>query len=105
MHNFEFVKGLESADGLHEVGPALLFGDGGAGLLTLFNFVEEVAPVSVLHDDAEGGGGVLEKGFLVADDVLLLDGGEDAHLVEGVLLLFFGKFSHFDLGTQEIVSK
>jgi len=39
----------------------------------------------------------LDEGLLVADDVRALDGGEDADLVEGVLLLLLRQVRHLHL--------
>lgn len=39
---------------------------------------------------------LVEEGLLVLDHVLGADGGEDADLVEGVLLFLFAEVLHFD---------
>ena len=57
----------------------------------------EVSAVGELDDDAEGGGLGVEEGLLVLDDVVAGDGGEEAHLVERVLLLLVLEAAELDL--------
>ena len=39
----------------------------------------------------------VDEGLMVGADVLVLDRGEDSHLVERILFLFVGEFAHLDL--------
>ena len=39
----------------------------------------------------------VDEGLMVGTDVLVLDRGEDSHLVERILFLFVGEFAHLDL--------
>lgn len=38
----------------------------------------------------EGLGGLIDKGFFVADDIDMSDGGKDSYLIECILFFFVG---------------
>ena len=97
MADLLVVESLEAAEGLDHVGPELFVGEASFLGLVLLDLVEEVASLRKFHDDNERVGGVVEEGFFVGDDVYVVDGGEDADLVDGVLLFFFAEFVHADL--------
>lgn len=52
----------------------------------------QVAIIRILHHDAKRGSALLEKRLFVTGDVLVLERGEDAHLVDRVVLLLRCKF-------------
>lgn len=53
MQNFSVVECPESADYLDEDVPDLLLLDVGFSLLVITDFLENIAVVSVLHDEAQ----------------------------------------------------
>ena len=55
----------------------------------------------------EGVGERVDEGFFVTDDVGVVDGGQDTHLVEGVLALFLVEVDEFDFfhGVGEVVGQ
>ena len=50
----------------------------------------EIASVRILHHDAKGVRFLLEEGFLISSDVLVVDRREDSNLVYGVFFFFPG---------------
>ena len=64
---------LQASDNLNEKGPKLLLREEGLLSFVGSDQLQEVSPISVLHDDAEAGGLILEESFLVPNDVGVLD--------------------------------
>ena len=95
--NFEIMEGFETSDDLNEEVPDLLFREGTVGLFVIVNEHQEVATVSVLHHDAQTTSLVLKESLLVANHIRVVDRGENAHLIERILLLFGTELSHLDL--------
>ena len=62
----------------------------------IVNDHKEVTAVCILHDDAQTAGVVLEEGLFVANDVRMAHRGQDADLIECVLFLLRGEFSHLN---------
>jgi len=75
------VQSFEPAHDLNEVVPYLGLRKLESLPLLVIDQLEHVAAIRVLHDDAEAVGGVLEEGLLVANDVDVVDGSEDADFV------------------------
>ena len=57
---------------------------------------EEITTVSELHHNTQTACIVLKECLFVANDVWMVHGCEDAHLVQSVLLFFGGKLAHLD---------
>ena len=93
MADFEVVEGLETSDDLNEEVPDLALGKVGVVLLVLVDHLEEIAAVCVLHNDTEAH--VLKEVLLVTDHIGMVDRGEDANFVQGVLFFFAGELAHF----------
>ena len=110
MHNIQVMHGLESLDHLDKDAPNKVFFEAfilhirlryrrPLPLQTLHDLPIKVTHVYQFHDDAERFGLLVDEGFLVADDVCVVDGGEDADFVDGVLLLLIGQIfqgDHFE---------
>ena len=73
--------------------------------LVVSDLLEQVSIVSVLHDDAEllvkgkyflpeGGRRLVNEGFLVGDDVSVVDGCENPHFVQSVFFLLIRQLLH-----------
>lgn len=80
---------------LDEYAPDDVFREGGQRFFVLLDFLKEIAIVHVLHHDTKVVG--FNERLLEADDMLCFHRGEDAHLCQCVLLLFFAEVGHFDL--------
>lgn len=87
VQDVDLVEGLESAGHLDEGLPELGLIEVRGPLEMLVDLLLDVARICQLHDDAEGLRAVVEEGVAVVDDIGVGDGGEDAHLVQRVLLL------------------
>lgn len=66
-------------------------------LLFLLDEARQIAPVSELHEYAEGATELFEEGRLVADDVGGVDRGEESDFVECIILFSCVELHHFDL--------
>lgn len=97
MTDLEVVEGLKSSDNLDEVVPDCPFAKVFFELLFMLNFIQNVATICMLKHNAQLISSVLEEGLLVADDVGMVDGRENADLVKRILLFLPGQFLHFDL--------
>lgn len=75
--------------------PDGVFWKAGSSLFVLFDLLEEVSVVHILHHDAKVVG--FNESFLEGNDVLVLHGSEDAHLRQCILLLFVGEGLHLHL--------
>ena len=82
------MQSLEAPDNLDEDVPDLLLLDVGLSFLVTANLLEHIAVVGVLHHEAKAGAALVDEGFFVRDHVLVDDACQNAHLVQGVLLLF-----------------
>lgn len=91
MVDVELVECLESLDDLDEDPPDVVFGEEFCLLLLFDDLLVEVSIVGVVHHDAETVGGRVDEGLLVPDNVGVLDRGQDAHLVECVVLLLLAQ--------------
>lgn len=91
------MQGFEASNNLDEDVPDLLLFDVGLSFLVTANLLEDVAIVSVLHDEAQAGAGFVDESFLIGDHILLRDTRQDAHLVQGIFLLFLGQVKHLNL--------
>ena len=101
----EVMKGLEPANDLDKEVPNLLFSETCIALLMVIDHHEQVSSVCVFHDDAESVRLVLEEGLLVADDIGVVHGCQNADLIEGILFFFGGEFAHFDFfhGIDDVI--
>ena len=97
MQNFASVKRPKPSQNLDEDIPDLLFFDVGFAALVTANFLENVPVVSVLHDEAETAGGLVNKSLLEADNVRVLDAGQYPHFIKGIFLFFIGETHDLDL--------
>ena len=53
--------------------------------------LEDIPALKTLRNDAEAIGQLIEEGIFVRKDEGILDTGEDAHLIQTICQLFFGK--------------
>lgn len=90
MANFEVVQSLEATDDLDEVMPNHFFTESGIWFLFQVDELKNVATIGIFHDDAKRVGSVFKKGFFVANDIGMIDGCEDADLVESIFFFFTG---------------
>lgn len=67
------VEGLESAHDLDEHVPDFLLLDVGLTLLIVADFLEDVTVVGILHDEAEGGGRLVDEGVPIGNHVGVVD--------------------------------
>ena len=101
MQDIELVQTLEPHDNLNEYPPNVLLLKCGVGLLLLYYFLVEVTIVRELHNNATLWK-ILPKGIrfnecmFVSHDVRAFHGGQDTHLVQGILLFLLGQIVHFD---------
>jgi hypothetical protein len=71
----------------------------------LHDLLKHVSAIGQLHHDTGGEqrdlpqtlGGFVEECFFVLDDVGVLDGGQNAHFINGILQLFVTELIKFDL--------
>jgi hypothetical protein len=103
MKNSQGMQLFEALNNLHKQVPNDLFSEELILFFAVLNLKPEILIVGQLHYYAiwvnwvpEGFGGLVDKGLLVADDVHVADWGQDADLVQGVLLLFGGQVYYFD---------
>jgi len=82
------MQGLESSEHVDDVPPDEALRDVAALLAVAVDFLEYIASSGVLHDYAQRLLLLIVEGLLVADDVGAVDRGEDADLVESVLLFY-----------------
>lgn len=67
------MEGLKASHNLYEIVPDLLLIHLGSVLLVLLDHLEQVAVVSVFHDDAEVAGGRLKESVFVPNNVRMLN--------------------------------
>jgi len=82
VQNVLAVQVLQPHANLHQVAPNCVFRDVCILPLCFLDSAIDVTPFSELHDDEESI--TLNERFAVADDVLMLNGCQDANLVDGV---------------------
>lgn len=97
MQYFTVVQSLQASNNLNEDVPDLLLLDVGLSFLVTANLLEDVAIVSILHDEAQAGAGLVNESLFVCDDVRLENTCQDAHLVQGVFLFFLRQVKHLNL--------
>ena len=67
------VEGPQSADNLYKHIPDFLLFDVGLSLLIVAYFLEDVAIVSVLHYEAQTGGGLVDKSVSVGNNIRVVN--------------------------------
>ena len=87
MHDFLLVQGGKTADHLVKDAPDVLFFHVPHSFLVLVDLALQVASVGVLHHDAQRAAALLEESLFVGCHVLVLDGGQDSDLVDGIVFL------------------
>jgi len=88
MQDAAHVERPQPSHDLNEDIPDLLLLNIGLSFLIVADFLEDVAVVSILHDQAQTRRGLVDKCVAIGNHVGVIDGGEDAHLVQGVFLFF-----------------
>ena len=105
MKNFTGVKDVEGSDHLQEDSPNSVFVNRRVGFLVANNLLVEVFAICEVHNQTEEG--VFEESLLVTDDGLMLNRGQDSHLVKGTFpfLLAEGAHLYFFEGVDAAVRK
>ena len=105
MHHIEVVEGFEATEDLYEHVPDLPLREKLLALLVPHYLLEEVAVVRVLHDNAESVERGVDEDLLVGDDVMVLDAGQDTHLIDCICPLFVVELVDLNLleGIRSIV--
>ena len=85
------MQSSESLDDREEDEPDICLVEEGLLLLVDYDLLEQVAAVRVLHHDAERVGVVVDEALAVGDHEGASDRSQNAHLAQGVLLLFVGQ--------------
>lgn len=83
---------------MDQCSPDFFFFVFGAVLEVLLVSFEDVSALCELHYDAERARSIIVEGFLVADDVLVIVGGQNSDLVECVITLLFLHCADLHLG-------
>ena len=84
------MQDVECSDHLDENGPDGWLINRLLLLLMFNNFLVEILIVRILHHQAETRSLIFKKGFFVTDNGFVIDRGQNADLVQGVLL-FLGR--------------
>jgi hypothetical protein len=87
------MQRLQPDDHLIEYAPNLLLLHVLVPFFEVVNFGLQVAPVRELHHYAQCLCAFLKESLFVAYDIRVLNGCEDSHLVQGVLLLFLAELA------------
>lgn len=88
------MKRLQASYCLHKVVPNLLFSKFLARFLLLFDGLKQVTSISNLHDDAEAAILRIKESIFVANDIWMIDTGQNTNFIKGVLLLFLRELAH-----------
>lgn len=94
VDDLPIVECLQTLHHLVEDGPYILLLGKLAGLLSIVNLRLQIAIITVLHDNVETLGVLLVEGLVVACHIRVPDGRQNAHFVQGVLLLFGSELQH-----------
>jgi hypothetical protein len=94
------MKSLETDDNLIENAPHIFFLHKLRVFLKLSDFGLEVSSVSEFHNNAECLGGLLVESLLVGYHVRMLNGCEDPHFVQCILLFFSLKLAEANLSIK-----
>ena len=97
MEYLLIVQGLEPPSYVDQRLPNLVLPDPGLCLEILVDDAHEVASLRELKHDAEIARPIVVEGLLEADDVLVVERGEDSYLVEGVFFLLLLHARHLHL--------
>mmetsp|Transcript_28530 Transcript_28530/g.35267 ORF Transcript_28530/g.35267 Transcript_28530/m.35267 type:complete len:132 (-) Transcript_28530:388-783(-) len=89
MQDVPRVECLQAGSHLDENVPNVALAKLRGALLVLHDFGVEVAALGILHHDAKRGGIFVKESLLVCYYVLVIDGRQNAHFVQSVLLLLF----------------
>ena len=89
------MQSLQASDNLDEDIPNFLLLNVCFAFLITANFLEHVAIVSVLHNQAQARAGFVDKSFFVGDNVLVVDACQNSDLVQCVLFLLVRQVRHF----------
>ena len=87
VQDLPLVQRLEAEGHMHQGSPYFLLFVLAACLGVRLDSLENVAPLREFHDHTERSRVLIVEGLLVADDVVIVVGGEDANLVECVIAL------------------
>lgn len=96
MADLKIMERLETSNDLDKKVPDLLLCEVGVSFLVIVDQHEKVTAISILHDQAKTVSRVFKEGLLVANDVWMVDRGQNTHLIQSILLLFGREFAHFD---------
>lgn len=91
------VEGAQAAHNLDKDVPNLLLLDVSLFFLISADFLKHIPVVSILHHKAKTTAGLVDEGCFKSDHGWVVDAGQNANLVEGILFFFFCEIQHFDL--------
>ena len=97
MNNTVGVKCAQSLDKLSEDVPYLFLFDKGLEALGLSDLCIKITSISALHNNVKTHCVIIEKCFLVADDIFMINARQNSNLIQCILLLFLTELCKFDL--------
>mmetsp|Transcript_2540 Transcript_2540/g.5902 ORF Transcript_2540/g.5902 Transcript_2540/m.5902 type:complete len:358 (+) Transcript_2540:574-1647(+) len=89
VKNLQVVQRLQASTHSNKHDPYIMLPHVRAHLLVLDYLLEEVAPVSILGDNAQGIRSLIKKRLLIPDDILVRYGSHESHLIESIDLFLF----------------
>mmetsp|Transcript_26061 Transcript_26061/g.65694 ORF Transcript_26061/g.65694 Transcript_26061/m.65694 type:complete len:471 (-) Transcript_26061:1130-2542(-) len=97
VQNLQLVQSLQPVTHAKGAVPDVGLAEEGAHLLVVADFLKQIPTVSILRDNAQTPACVVVEALLVSDDVLVLDTGQQPHLVQRVLFFLFAQVWEFHL--------
>ena len=88
------MEGTETPNDLYKHIPDLLLFNVSLALLIVAYFLEYVAIVSILHDQAQTRSCLVDKSVAVCNNIWMVDRSEDPDLIKGIHLLLFIQWQH-----------
>jgi hypothetical protein len=97
VQDLEIVKGLHSSNNLNEEVPKLFLAEASRSLFVICNHFHYVSSISVVHNYAQRRCRILKECLLISDDIWMLDGSQNADLIECILALPLRQLDHLYL--------